>query len=133
MLHQKENGGAIFSSVSDFLMKTCPCLHDDNGYFKSECCIGEYSKCKNLNHPAIENLNKGVLVNSYMNYQKHLRKIRRVIINLVWKQNLFHIPVLISKIFQLTSWNHQRSIWNIDFIFKTINIFERKFLIPLLE
>ena len=64
MLYQKENAGATFSSISDFLMNTCPCLHDDNGYFKLECCTGECSKCKNRDHPAIKFLR--VLVNFYM-------------------------------------------------------------------
>ena len=66
MLHQKEKGRATFSSVSDFLMNTGSCLHNDNGYFKLECCIGKCSKCKNRNHPAIDNLNKGVSVKFYL-------------------------------------------------------------------
>ena len=48
------------------LMNTGSCLHNDNGYFKLECCIGKCSKCKNRNHPAIDNLNKGVSVNFYL-------------------------------------------------------------------
>ena len=65
MLHQQENGGAAFSSISDFLMDICPRLHDDDGYFKLECCIGKCSKCKNCNHSTTDNLNKGVLLNFY--------------------------------------------------------------------
>ena len=65
MLHQKENGGATYSSVSDFLMNTCPFLHGDNGYLKLEYCRGGCSKCKNRNHSTIENL-KGVSVTFYL-------------------------------------------------------------------
>ena len=45
ILHQKQNGRAKLSSVSDFLMNTCQCLHNDNGHFKLECYTGECSKC----------------------------------------------------------------------------------------
>ena len=60
MLHHKENAGVTFSFVSDFLMNTCPCLHDDNGCLRLDCCVGECSKCKNRNHLAIESFNKEV-------------------------------------------------------------------------
>ena len=62
MDHSKKNGGPFSDSISEYLMTSCKCGKNKNGYWARQCCLDECKSCHIKTIIPLPNLDSEVIL-----------------------------------------------------------------------
>ena len=65
MKHSKQNNGPRYQSISQYLMGSCACDKNPNGYWSLKCCLGKCIDCMDIIPEELPNLNDTDYISFY--------------------------------------------------------------------